>query len=261
VAGSAPLQHGPVAASQVGEGPDLVLIHGLAGSGDWWTHNQAALTAAFRVTTIDLPGFGTSHPEARLILDEVPGQVAALMRDQGIGRAHLMGHSMGGLVAGALAADYPDRIDRLVLVDAGFLAFDPKLRHRVTGLFRTLPWTSPSLMPVLLRDMLRSGPIRMMAATGELLRKDWREKLPAISAPTLVIWGEHDRVCSPSIGREIAATVPNARLVVIAGAGHSPMWEKPADFDREVLAFLGGTSGQPGQSALPGPQPTLPPVV
>ena len=89
MAGSAPLQHGPVAASQVGEWPDLVLIHGLAGSGDWWPHNQAALTAAFRVTTIDLPCFGTSHPEARLILDEVPGQVAALMRGQGIGRALL----------------------------------------------------------------------------------------------------------------------------------------------------------------------------
>jgi pimeloyl-ACP methyl ester carboxylesterase len=226
-------------AAQAGDGPDLVLIHGLAGSGDWWMHNQAALTGAFRVTTIDLPGFGTSHPGARLILDEAPAQVAAVMADRGIERAHVMGHSMGGLVAGALAADHPERVDRLVLVDAGFLAFDPKLRHRVTGLLRTLPWTAPSLMPVLLRDMLRSGPIRMAAATGELLRKDWRDKLPAISAPTLVIWGEHDRVCNLRIGEQIAATVPDARLVVIPGAGHNPMWEKPDDFDREVLAFLG----------------------
>jgi pimeloyl-ACP methyl ester carboxylesterase len=240
VAGSEALQHGPVVASQVGEGQNLVLLHGLAGSGDWWTHNQPALTSACRVTTIDLPGFGSSHPEARLILDEVPDQVAMLMRELGIEHAHLMGHSMGGLVAGALAADHPDRIDRLVLVDAGFLAFDPNLRHRVTGLLRTLPWTSPSLMPVLLRDMARSGPIRMAAATGELMRKDWRDKLPAISAPTLVIWGEHDRVCRLSIGKQIAASVPNARLVVIDGAGHNPMWEKPAEFDREVLAFLRG---------------------
>lgn len=247
MARSEALQHGPVVASQAGEGPDLVLIHGLAGSSDWWTHNQAALTGAFRVTTIDLPGFGSSHQDARLILDEVPDQVADLMGERGIQRAHVMGHSMGGLVAGALASDHPERVDRLVLVDAGFLAFDPKLRKRVTGLFRTLPWTSPSLMPVLVRDMVRSGPIRMMAATGELLRKDWREKLPAITAPTLVIWGEHDRVCDLRIGKQIAATVPGAKLVVIPGAGHNPMWEKPEDFDRAVLAFLQG--------------PSLPPVV
>ncbi|HEX5579739.1 MAG TPA: alpha/beta fold hydrolase [Candidatus Limnocylindria bacterium] len=247
MARSEPLQHGPVVVSQAGDGPDLVLIHGLAGSGDWWTHNQAALTGAFRVTTVDLPGFGNSHPEARLILDEVPAQVAALMGSQGIDRAHVMGHSMGGLVAGALASDHPERVDRLVLVDAGFLAFDPKLRHRVTGLLRTLPWTSPSLMPVLVRDMARSGPIRMMAATGELLRKDWREKLPGINAPTLVIWGEHDRVCDLRIGRQIASSVPDARLVIIRGAGHNPMWEKPDEFDRQVLAFLQG--------------PSLPPVV
>ena len=146
MAGSQPLRHGPVVASQAGGGPDLVLIHGLAGSGDWWTHNQAALTGAFRVTTIDLPGFGTSHPEARFILDEVPGQVDELLGEVGIERAHVMGHSMGGLVAGAFAADHPERVDRLVLVDAGFLAFDPKLRHRVTGLFRT-PGRRPRSCP------------------------------------------------------------------------------------------------------------------
>ena len=240
MAPSEPARHGPVVASQAGDGPDLVLIHGLAGSSDWWRHNQPALTGAFRVTTVDLPGFGGSHPEARLILDEVPAQVAGLMDKMGIAKAHVMGHSMGGLVAGALASDHPQRVDRLVLVDAGFLAFDPKLRSRLTGLFRTMPWTSPSLMPILLRDMLRSGPVRMMAATGELLRKDWRDKLPAITAPTLVIWGEHDRVCDLRIGQQISAIVPGARLIVIAGAGHNPMWEKPDDFDREVLTFLHG---------------------
>ena len=232
------VRHGPVVASQAGDGPPLVLLHGLAGSGTWWDRNVPALAGAFQVTTIDLPGFGASHPDARLILDEVPGQVAALMAEIGIERAHLIGHSMGGLVAGGLAADHPDRVDRLVLVDAGFLSLDPTLRHRVTGLFRTLPWTAPSILPVLMRVMMRSGPIRMAAATAELLRQDWADKLPAIAAPTLVIWGEHDRVCHPRIGEQIAAAVRDARLVVIPGAGHNPMWEKPADFDREVLAFL-----------------------
>ena len=109
---------------QAGDGPPLVLIHGLSGSGTWWKRNLPALSATFRVTAIDLPGFGSSHPDARLILDEAPAQVAALMGELGIERAHVMGHSMGGLVAAGLAADHPARVDRLVLVDAGFLSFD-----------------------------------------------------------------------------------------------------------------------------------------
>jgi pimeloyl-ACP methyl ester carboxylesterase len=97
VAQREPLRHGPVVTSQAGDGPDLVLIHGLAGSGDWWAHIQPALTTAFRVTTIDPPGFGTSHSEARLILDEVPDQVADLVDAQeGIEKRP------GGFVAGAL---------------------------------------------------------------------------------------------------------------------------------------------------------------
>ena len=235
------VRHGAVVAAQAGvHGPPLILLHGLAGSGAWWRHNLPALSGAYRVTVIDLPGFGSSHPDARLILDEVPAQVVALLDELGIERAHVIGHSMGGLVAGGLAADHPERVDRLVLVDAGFLSLDPTWRHRITGLLRTLPWTSPTILPILLRDLLRSGPIRMARATVQVLRKDWRHKLPAIAAPTLVVWGEHDRVCNPRIGEQIAAAVPGARMVVIPGAGHNPMWEKPADFDREVLGFLGG---------------------
>ncbi len=235
------LKHGPVVASQSGMGgPPLVLLHGLAGSGAWWKRNLPALSREFQVTAIDLPGFGSSHPDARLILDDVPAQVAALLGDLGIERAHVIGHSMGGLVAGGLAADHPERVDRLVLVDAGFLSLDPRWLHRVAGPLRTLPWTSPTILPTLLRDVFRSGPIRMAKATAEVLRKDWRHKLPAITAPTLVVWGEHDHVCNPRIGEQIAAAVPGARLVVILGAGHNPMWEKQAAFDREVLDFLRG---------------------
>jgi len=62
--------------------------------------------------------------------------------------------------------------------------------------------------------------------------------LPAITAPTRTVEGEHDHVCDPRIGEQIAAAVPGARLMNIRGAGHNPMWEKQAAFDREVLGFL-----------------------
>ena len=228
----------PVIAQEAGEGPPLLLLHGLAGSARWWQHNLPALTASFRVRAVDFPGFGTSHRRAHFDLDRAPAQVVRLMDREGIERAHLMGHSMGGLVAGGLAAEFPARVDRLVLVDAGFLALDRATWHRLTGLITTAPRSALSILPVLVEDTWRSGPWRMLEATVQLLQADWNRKLPLIRAPTLVIWGEHDRVCPPVIGRRISELVPDARLVIIPGAAHNPMWERPARFDREVLDFL-----------------------
>ena len=235
---SRPSRHSPAIAAQAGEGPPLLLLHGLAGSARWWQHNLPALSAAFEVRALDFPGFGSSHRRARFDLARAAAQIVRLMDREGIARAHVMGHSMGGLVAGGLAADFPDRVSRLVLVDAGFLALDRATWHRVTGLVTTAPRSGLSILPVLLEDTWRSGPLRMLEATVQLLQADWNRKLPGIRAPTLVIWGEHDRVCPPVIGRRIAELVPDARLVVIPGAAHNPMWERPTRFDREVLAFL-----------------------
>ncbi len=172
------------------------------------------------------------------MLENVPAQVVDLMDEVGIDRAHLIGHSMGGVVAGGIAADHPDRVDRLVLVDAGFIALDPSWRHRITGAIATLPWSAPSMAPVLVRDVWRSGLIRMAGATVEVLGNDWQAKLPSVEAPTLVVWGEHDGICSPTIGRQIAALIPDASLTIIPGAGHNPMWERAEEFDRRVLGFL-----------------------
>jgi len=78
----------------------------------------------------------------------------------------------------------------------------------------------------------------MVDASVQLLRADWAEKLGRIAAPTLVVWGEHDTICPPRIGRTISARILDARLVVVAGAAHNPMWERTAEFDRAVLDFL-----------------------
>jgi len=256
--------HGPVVSDISGEGPPLILLHGLAGSARWWQRNTPALERAFRVHAIDLPGFGASKRQARFVLDEAPAQLVATMDRLGIERASFIGHSMGGLVAAGLAAEFPERVDKLILVDAGFLSLDPHLRHRITGPLRTARRTSPSLLPILAWDAIRSGPIRLAEATTQLLRADWRYKLARIQAPTLVIWGEHDRVCPIGIGRSITAIVPGSRLVVVGGAAHNPMWERPDVFDREVLDFLapdpapdyppdGGAATEPTAGADPNP--------
>ena len=228
----------PVVAEDLGSGPPLILLHGLAGSARWWSRNVPALSRTFRVVTIDLPGFGATHRGHRLDLDEVADQLAAIMDQLGLERASVIGHSMGGLIAGGLAAERPERVDRLILVDAAFLSLDRAAGRSVSGSAATLRWTAPSLLPVLIADGLRSGPIRLTDAAMQLLRADWRAKLPMITAPTLVIWGEHDTICPVTIGRGIVAGIPGSRLVVIDGAAHNPMWERPEMFNRQVLDFL-----------------------
>jgi pimeloyl-ACP methyl ester carboxylesterase len=242
--GATDTRHGvPIVSEDLGAGPPLILLHGLAGSARWWSRNLPALSRSFRVIAIDLPGFGASPRGHRLDLDEVADQLAATMDQLGLERASLIGHSMGGLIAGGMAADHPQRVDRLVLVDAAFLSLDRAAARSVSGPAETLRWTAPSLLPVVIADGVRSGPGRLADASIQLLRADWRRKLPRIGAPTLVIWGKHDRICPLSIGRRIVAAIPGARLVVVEGAAHNPMWERPDVFDREVLDFLGGSLG------------------
>jgi pimeloyl-ACP methyl ester carboxylesterase len=230
----------PVVSEDLGSGPALILLHGLAGSARWWGRNLPALSRFFRVIAIDLPGFGASPRGHRLDLNAVADQLAGTMDELGIERASLIGHSMGGLSAGGLAADRPERVDRLILVDAAFMSLGRTTVRSVTGPAVTLRWTAPSLLPVLVADGLRSGPGRLTDASIQLLQADWRTKLPRIEAPTLVIWGEHDKVCPLAIGRRIVAAIAGSRLVVVDGAAHNPMWERPDVFDREVLDFLAG---------------------
>jgi pimeloyl-ACP methyl ester carboxylesterase len=231
----------PTVVEDTGAGPPLILLHGLAGSARWWSRNVPDLARSFRVVAIDLPGFGRSARGHRLDLDGVAAQLTIAMDGLGIERASVVGHSMGGLIAGGLAADHPDRVDRLVLVDAAFLSLRRTASQFLTGPATTLRWTAPSLLPVLVGDGVRAGPIRLADAAIQLVRADWRSRLPCIQAPTLVIWGEHDGICPRAIGDEIVGLVPDARMVVIDGAAHNPMWEAPDRFDRVVMDFLGAT--------------------
>jgi pimeloyl-ACP methyl ester carboxylesterase len=231
---------GPVVSEDLGAGPPVMLLHGLAGSSRWWSRNIGALSRSFRVINIDLPGFGTSRSGEGIALDDIAGQLVATMDRLMLSRASVIGHSMGGLIAAGLASDHPERVDRLILVDAALLSLDPAGVRQVTGMAITVRWTAPSLIPALISDGLRSGPGRLTDAAIQLMRA----KLPRIQAPTLVIWGEHDEICPLTIGRRIVASIPGSRLVIVEGAAHNPMWEQSAVFDREVLDFLVVKAGQ-----------------
>jgi pimeloyl-ACP methyl ester carboxylesterase len=234
-----PADRGPIVSITTGAGRPLLLLHGLAASARWWGRVLPGLGGHRQVFAVDLPAFGESGHGVRFHLERVPDQLIALMDELGIDRADIMGHSLGGLIAGRLAADHPDRIDRLVLVDAGFLRLDPSWLHRVTGPVRAVRFTHAPLARLLMADLLRVGVVRLVDATIQLLRTDWVDVLPRIEAPTLVVWGEGDTICPSVIGHGIAERVPGARLVVLPDCGHNPMWERPEAFLEAVVGFLG----------------------
>jgi pimeloyl-ACP methyl ester carboxylesterase len=221
-----------------GDGPPLILLHGLSGSRRWWARNVPAFAARFRTYTVDLPGFGESR---RVPWSRLEGTVHRLLdwfEGEGIARAHLAGHSMGGAVAARLAASFPERVDRLVLVNAAVRPRGAWAAARAGDVVRTLSRTPPGFTPLLARDLLRLHPGSALAAGADMLLADWGSHLSQVTAPTLVVWGEHDVVTPLPLGRAIAASVSGARLVVVPDAGHSPMWEQPEAFNTAVLDFL-----------------------
>ena len=227
-----------IAYEVAGSGPPVVLVHGLSGSSRWWRRNIGALTPYRRVYVVDLIGFGASRTRQRFVLAEAAGYLAQWMDQLGLERVSLVGHSMGGMIAAELAADAPDRVDRLVLVDPAALPLDARRLRHALSLLRELRYLSPSFLPVLVADALRAGPLTLWRAATALMLADLRPKLAQIRAPTLVIWGEHDALVPVAFAQQLAQYLLYEELVVIKGAGHVPMWDRPQEFNRVLTKFL-----------------------
>ncbi|MDQ2999315.1 MAG: alpha/beta fold hydrolase [Chloroflexota bacterium] len=232
-----------IAYEVAGSGPPVVLVHGLSGSSRWWRRNIGALTPYRRVYVVDLIGFGASRARQRFVLAEAASYLTRWMDQLELERVSLVGHSMGGLIAAELAADTPDRVERLVLVDPAALPFDAHFMTHALSLLRELRTISPSFLPVLFADSLRAGPLTFWRAARGLMLADLRPKLALISAPTLVIWGEHDALVPLAFAQQLAHYLRYEELVVIKGAGHVPMWDRPQEFNRVLTKFLFADEG------------------
>ena len=221
-----------------GEGRPVVLVHGLAGSTRWWGRNVGPLAECCRVYTVDLIGFGGSRSGRRFVLDEAATVLAEWMDHLGLPCATFVGHSMGGLVVTHLALQHPERVERLVLVDAAAFPIALRPLARLPSLVLALRHLPLSLLPTIIADTLRAGLRTLWTALAALRRHTLERELAKVQAPTLVVWGERDTVVPLDNGRRLAATLPDARLVTLPGVGHNAMWEGAADFNRVVLDFL-----------------------
>lgn len=173
----------------LGEGPPVVLVHGLAGSTRWWAHTAPALARHYRVYMVDLPGFGSMWRHGRhFVLREAARWLLDWMRAVGLRRAHFVGHSMGGYVCMSLAALSPASVDRLVLADPAGVPSGRTMLGSLAPLLLESLLSSPRLLPIVVGDALRAGPRTLLRAGRDILSEDVREQLHLISAPTLLIW-------------------------------------------------------------------------
>ena len=207
--------------------PSVVLVHGITASTDWWRSTVAALEG-HDVHVARLPGF-RYREAARWLAD--------WMEHEGLETAAVVGHSMGGTVSLALAAERPDLVDRLALIaPAG--VFAARSRHAFLFPIARSVGLSPRRMLLLARDALRIGPVRLWQVGGDLLASDIAEVLHRVQAPTLVVWGADDRLLPPTLGGVFSHEIPNARLVVLDACGHVPMVEAPDALNEALRRFL-----------------------
>jgi pimeloyl-ACP methyl ester carboxylesterase len=204
----------------------VVLVHGLAGSSRWWHPVRERLAATHEVHAVDVAA-APSH---------APDELAALLERHA--PVHLVGHSLGALAAARVAARRPELVDRLVLVAPAGAPPDHGLLGYALPLARELASSSPSFLRLLVVDALRTGPLALLRASRELLGADVREELAAVRAPTLLLWGDRDRIVPAAVAAAFTAAIPHARLELLAGAAHVPMLERPDETADALLRFL-----------------------
>jgi pimeloyl-ACP methyl ester carboxylesterase len=231
----------PVRYRVTGAGEPVVLVHGLAGSALWWTRTIPALAPRHRPYLVDLPGFGEMrrHPGG-FVLAEAAAWLAMWMEAVGLRSADVVGHSMGGYIALRLAAQRPDLVRRLVLVAPAGVPPGRSITNYLGPLLTALRSLSPAFLALVLRDALRAGPVTLWRAARDLLAEDARLDFESVTIPTLLVWGEKDPLVPPTVGRLMREKIPNSQLVILPGAGHMPMFERPEELNRVLLDFLAG---------------------
>lgn len=254
-----------------GQGPPLILIHGYGGSMWQWEYQQA-LAAHFRVITLDVIGSGLSDkPDLDYWPDVFIESVRAFMDVLGLSTATLVGNSMGAGIAIGMALSHPQRVERLVLIDGlpdrvRERLVSPLMRRAVDShlpgwLVRVGNWLVPSagterilkeivynhalLTPAVLDRSNRNrqrpnliAPLLSIRDSLPLWEGQFATRFHEIGQPTLILWGEQDRLFPPQVGRDLQAAIPQSRLMVLAEAGHIPQWEQPQAVNRYLLDFL-----------------------
>lgn len=236
------------------DAPVVVLIHAIGTSTRMWAPQIPVLSRDFRVLSIDLRGHGRSPvPHGPYTMGDLAGDVIALLDGQRIERASLCGLSLGGMVALTIAATTPARLDRLVAACVVAVPPAPAAWHdRARAVLAGGPsavsdlvverWgyrdRAPEVAQLVLA-MLAATPAEGYAGCCEAIADmDLRPILPTVVAPTLLLAGSDDPAAPASVGREMAAAMPDAHVEVIEGAAHLMNVEAASATSDAILEHL-----------------------
>jgi pimeloyl-ACP methyl ester carboxylesterase len=225
------------------------------------------------VLALDLPGFGSSPmPEREITISGYARLLDRLLGELGIDAAAVVGNSMGGFIGAELAIAFPQRVERLVLVSAaGISTYDdphvtralPNLRRIERILAAGSAWVASKSDTVARRARLRHAALSVVAAHPDrlpaalaaeqlrgagkpgflqalqaILEYDFRERLPEIACPTLIVWGERDRLINVRDADVFAELIPGSRKILLEDTGHVAMLERPGAFNALLEDFL-----------------------
>ena len=259
-----------------GDGEPLILIHGY-GAGIWvWEKQIDILSRFYRVYALDLIGHGYSD---RPRIDYTPEAYIRFFREfmaaVGVEKATLIGNSMGGGLAWSVAALFPERVKKLILIDCIPPDVLDQVRNnslRALVAIKRIPFLLSLVFASCTKDSIRrileecvtdkslitpdivnhQYRLSMIQGTPWCLYSTFRnaehalrlkESLSRIHHPTLLIWGEEDLIFPPSVGKGLQRAIPGSRLQVIEKSGHIPMWETPERVNPWMLSFLADGGG------------------
>jgi 3-oxoadipate enol-lactonase len=247
---------------QSGQGPCLVLIHSLATQGEAWDAHAAWLVnRGYHVLQIDVRGHGRSGPAgAGCTLVSLADDVRELLDSLGVARAHVLGLSMGGMIAQQLALDHPQRVSALIIAastarnsSAARQAWDERIAlARSEGMQALVEpllqrWFTPAFReqqpqtPKRLGQWIAAMDINSFAACSAIVRDvDTLDRLRDLRVPTLVLAGAEDPATPPATVEAIARAIPAAQFRVVPAAAHWLPLEQPQRFQDELAAFLSG---------------------
>jgi 3-oxoadipate enol-lactonase len=245
---------------QAGDGPPIVFIHGLGGTGNVWHAQRVGLSKYFRVITVDLPGSGRSDKSEReYSIEKWVDQIAGLSDAIGIDRLTLVGHSMTTVLAQKFAAKHSSRLNALVLCgpltelappaqeaftkraqtverDGMMAVVDGILTGALTAAARE--GGNASLVGLYRELLLANDPIHYAGHIRALIAGSAKEDQAHINVPTLILVGDQDAVTPLALCRPIKDAIKDCKIRVIPGTAHLTMLERPTEFNAALVEFL-----------------------
>jgi pimeloyl-ACP methyl ester carboxylesterase len=246
---------------EAGSGPVVVLLHGLGADGSSWASNIAPLSAKYRVIVPDQIGFGKSDkPFISYRVGTLVDFLNGLLKELKVERATLVGNSLGGFTAAAYALAYPDKVDKLVLVDAAgyavpkdtdprtFNVLNPSTREGVRQVMSLVfydkkMFANDAVVDTLYAKKMQTGDgYTVQQFIESILRGEdvLDGKLDKLKQPTLLVWGREDMLTPLSLGERFNKDIKGSQLFILEKCGHVPQMEKAADFNSALLKFLAG---------------------